>query len=86
MISMLTPRGMIEIMVVTDSIQSDLFSAVNSDGTITAEVSNPAVTQSLLKELLYWKTEHCTDRDIIGRLRPRTVPTGYEYTTWYPGK
>ena len=59
--------------------------AVNSDGAITAEVDNPAVTLSLLKEILYWKAEHCTDTDVIARLRPRTVPTGYQYTTWSPG-
>lgn len=53
---------------------------MNSDGAITAEVDNPAVSLSLLKEILYWKAEHCSDKDVIARLRPRTVPTGYQYT------
>ena len=58
----------------------------NPDGSITALVKNDAVEPSLLKEILYWKVEHCTDQDVIARLRQRTVPAGYKYTTWQPGK
>jgi len=42
--------------------------AVDADGTVTAEVKNPAVPLSLLKEILHWNAECCTDKDIIARL------------------
>ena len=58
---------------------------VNADGTVTAEDKNPADSLSLLKEILHWRAECCTDKDIIAHLRPRTVPTGYQYTSWNPG-
>ena len=58
---------------------------VNPDESITALVVNDAVTPTLLKEILYWKAEHYTDKDVIARLRQRTVPKGYKYTTWRPG-
>lgn len=56
--------------------------AVNPDGSITP---NPAVSPELLREILLLKAEHCTDENIITHLRPKTVPEGYEYTTWMPG-
>lgn len=66
-------------------IHSIEITAVNPDGSITAEIPNPAVSPELLREILLLKAEHCTDKDIITHLRPKTVPEGYEYTTWMPG-
>ena len=58
-------------------VHSIVITAVNPDGSITAEVPNPAVSPELLKEILLLKVEHCTDSDIITHLRPKTVPEGY---------
>ena len=58
---------------------------MNPDGSITAEIPNPAVSPELLGEILLLKAEHCTDEDIITHLRPKTAPEGYEYSTWMPG-
>ena len=58
---------------------------VNPDGSITALVANEAIKPGLLKQILCWKAEHCTDQYVITRLRQKTVPTGYKYTTWQPG-
>ena len=51
-----------------------------------AEISNPAVTREILEEILYWKEEGCTQKDIITRLRNRTVPSGYKYHNWRAGE
>ena len=84
MCGMLTPKGIyiLQICIYDDDC---LCNTVNSDGTITVKVHNPAVSVDLLKEILCWKAERCTDKDVIARLRQRTVPSGYQYTTWYPG-
>lgn len=63
----------------------EFFFTVHPDGAIIADVNNPAVSTDLLKEILHWKVENCGDKDIITRLRQRTVPSGYQYTTWSPG-
>ena len=52
---------------------------------ISAQVHNPAVSNSLLKEIWQWKTEGCSDVDVIARLRLRTVPLGYDVHTWVSG-
>ena len=54
-------------------------------GDVKAEVENPAVSSNLLKEILKWQGEGSTMKDIIIRLRQRTVPAGHEYHTWTPG-
>ena len=56
------------------------------DGTITAVEHNPAVSQSLLKEVDGWKQEDCSDMDVITRLRQRTVPQGYKFHNWVKGQ
>lgn len=57
----------------------------NTDGSVTADVSNPAVNQILLAEILQWREDGCTEPDVVDRLRRRTVPDGYPYETWQPG-
>ena len=56
------------------------------DGAVLAEIPNPAVCTDLLREILHLKAKGCADQDVITLLRPRTVPKGYVYTTWTPGK
>ena len=54
------------------------------DGSIVAELPDPAVPTSLSSEILHWKEEGIVDRDIHCLLRRRTVPQGYLFTTWKP--
>ena len=42
-------------------------------GDVKAEVENPAVSSNLLKDILKWQGEGSTMKDIIIRLRQRTV-------------
>ena len=56
----------------------------DKDGSITAVNPNPAVPESVLKEILEWKKSGATEDDIIGRLRIRTVPNGYPIHPWSP--
>ena len=59
--------------------------AVERGLVIEAEVPNPAVSKELMKEIMKWRQEGCTMDDVIGRLRKRTVPSGYSYHTWHKG-
>ena len=54
------------------------FFTVMSNSTLVASEPNPAVGTDLLKEILLWKLEGCSDDDIVVRLRQRAVPNGYE--------
>lgn len=56
------------------------------NGHLKARKENCAVPQHLLLEILMWKYEGANDEDVIVRLRERTVPSGYKYHTWQPGK
>ena len=56
-----------------------------ANGSVTAELPDPAVSTSLLLQILQWKEEGATEGDIHCRLRCHTVPDGYSYTTWKPG-
>ena len=55
------------------------------DGQVVAEVPNPAVPTTLLEEILNWKMQGATTKDVLERLRVRTVPMGYSPHTWTPG-
>lgn len=55
------------------------------DGTLGAQISNPAVPQTVLSEILSWRSEGATDMDVITRLRQRTVPSGYDIHSWIQG-
>lgn len=58
------------------------FITVMPDGTVVASEPNPAVDAALLKEILLWKLEGCSNDDVITRLRQRTVPEGYIIHPW----
>ena len=51
-----------------------------------ANVPNAAVSEDLLAEVATLKDQGLEWSDIIARLRPRTVPAGYAYCPWKPGK
>lgn len=57
----------------------------NEDGSIGSKHPNPAVPLSLLTEILEWREGGISMDDIVDRLRPRTVPSGYPYCTWKAG-
>ena len=59
--------------------------AVTLDGHIVAKKESPAVSMELLAEILDWKLEGATDKDVLCRLRHRTVPAGYSYHSWCTG-
>ena len=63
----------------------DLYTIGTTDGRV-AEVQNPAISQELLVEISRWRADGVEWSDIISRLRPRTVPCGYVYSTWKPGE
>ena len=55
------------------------------DGRIVAEVSNPAVSDCILEEIMQWKERGAKENEIYHNLRCQTVPPGYSYHTWKPG-
>lgn len=62
------------------------YSVGTTDGRRVAEVQNPAISQELLLEISRWRNDGIEWSDIISRLRPRTVPSGYAYSPWKAGK
>ena len=62
-----------------------LLFSVLPNGMIVASEPNPAVSATLLKEILLWKLEGCSNDDVIIRLRQRTVPEGYKFHQWITG-
>ena len=59
---------------------------VTIDGNVVAEVQNPAVSKDLLKEVSHWRDHGVEWKDVISRLRVRTVPSGYTHSPWRPGE
>lgn len=57
-----------------------------ADGSIHAMKVNCAVPTEMLLEIFTWKKAGVKDAEIIDRLRQRTVPNGYDFHTWIPGK
>ena len=55
------------------------------NGRLVAQSPNPAISCSLLAEVCKWMNEKASLEDVVVRLRPRTVPNGYEYHTWKAG-
>lgn len=55
------------------------------NGTVTTKSDDHIVPQSVLRDISRWKTEGISMSDIVDRLRPRTVPSGYKFHTWTPG-
>ena len=56
------------------------------DGKRVANLPNAAVSEDLLAEVAALKDQGLEWSDIIARLRPQTVPSGYAYSPWKPGK
>lgn len=56
------------------------------DGTIQVQANFSVVPQCVLQNILVWMRQGLNWKDIIQRLRPKTVPSGYVYHTWSPGK
>jgi len=51
------------------------------DGTIQAEVDTGIIPQFILREVWLLKRKGIDLEDIVERLRPRTLPFGYTYST-----
>ena len=54
-------------------------------GKVVATNPHPSVNEDLLTEILYLKRQELEWKDILSRLRPRTVPSGYTYHPWKTG-
>ena len=50
-----------------------------------AEQMSSSMPQSVLKQIHKWRLEKLSYKDIVSRLRCRTVPSGYTIHTWIPG-
>jgi len=68
-------------------IASNIFTSIEqlTDGTITTEGNSQIVPQHVLHDISCWMKQGVGMKDIVDRLRPRTVPSGYEYHTWTAG-
>lgn len=55
-------------------------------GEIVAKQMSSSVPQSVLKQIHRWSLEKLSYKDIVSRLRCRTVPPGYTIHTWIPGE
>ena len=63
-----------------------LLLSITPAGMIVASDPNPAVSASILNEIIPWKIEGCSDDDVIVCLRQRTVPEGYKFHPWIRGE
>ena len=63
-----------------------LLFAVMPNGMVVASEPNPAVSAALLKKILLWKLEGCSDIDVIVHLQQRTVLEGYKFHPWIAGE
>ena len=50
-----------------------------------AKKAHPGVSGELLAEILKWQKQGLDWKDVLNRLRPRTVPPGYTYHPWKAG-
>ena len=48
-----------------------------ADGTITAQLPNPAVTTEILQRILEMQKNGISHKEVIQELRKETVPPGY---------
>lgn len=58
---------------------------MTANGQIVGKVPNPAVEDRVLVEILQWRSQGIEWSNVIARLRPRTVPSGYAFISWKPG-
>ncbi len=85
MLAMLTPKGISTISINNYTLHLLLFPVCASQ-LIVAEKPNSVVPPSLLCEVLLWRSvQSLSWDDILSRLRPRTVPSGYVYHAWKEG-
>lgn len=54
-------------------------------GQVVANNPHPCVNKDLLTEILKLKRQDFEWKDILNRLRPRAVPSGYTYHPWKTG-
>ena len=62
-----------------------MYTVVTTNGQTVGMVPNPAVEEGVLVEISQWRGQGIEWSDIIARLRPRTVPSGYTFSPWKPG-
>lgn len=86
------PMGLLE-HIILNFFNADSYSQVGMHchgankvaGSVCAKRMNPGVSEELLRKIHSWRREGASDKDVIIRLRQRTVPDGYSYHTWIPG-
>lgn len=72
-------------IIISVEISTSNFLAVLADGQIVAERKNNTVPQSVLEDIQSWTADDLSFKDILGRLRLRTVPSGYVPKSWKNG-
>ncbi|XP_064405363.1 uncharacterized protein LOC135350489 isoform X1 [Halichondria panicea] len=89
---MLTPKGM-QGLTCNNNVGCNvvciiIHTSVSSSGEVTALHRNSPVSETTLREIAVyiWMEEGCTMKDVVARLRPKTVPPGYSTTEWKEGK
>lgn len=84
MLEMLTPKR--NLLVRFMYVFICFYISVMANSLITCLKPSPFVSAQLLCEIHIWKEVlGLTWEDIISRLRPRTVPSGYKFHSWIPG-
>ncbi len=89
--NMLTPKGM-QGLTCNNNVGCNvvciiIHTSVSSSGEVTALHRNSPVSETTLREIAVyiWMEEGCTMKDVVARLRPKTVPPGYSTTEWKEG-
>ena len=59
-----------------------MYIVCSDDGFVRAVAYNPAVPDSTLQDVWKWKREGLGDKDVIDRLRTRTIPAGFPLHKW----
>lgn len=77
-------QGILEVSGLTACVKYYCNIGLPDESFTTASHKSP-VNQEVLAEIHAWVGESCTMKDIIVRLRGRTVPEGYSYNSWIPG-
>ena len=85
MLTLITPKGKITDTQILSFYVFISKSEQLPDGTIQVQANSSIVPQCILKNIWMWMRQGIDWKDIVERLRPRTVPPGYVYHTWTPG-
>ena len=59
-----------------------MYTIVTTKGQTVGMVQNP---EGVLVEISQWCAQGIEWSDVIARLRPQTVPSGYAFSSWKPG-